>query len=115
MLGQNRVTRPLPAEAPPLNRRPLALRQLAYTALGVLLAAAVAAVVALYRNPALVPQAVDTARAIFGPSAVAQVEAWAFQAQDSMRQARYQATGAVSHPQWAAPPPVAPPTLHPST
>jgi hypothetical protein len=83
--------------------------------LGVLLAAGLAAAMALYHNSALLPEAVDTARAIFGPSAVAQIESWVFQAQDSLRQARYQATGATTHTQWAAPLPAAPPRAQPST
>jgi hypothetical protein len=114
MLRQNRVTQPLPASAPRLKRRLHMRWQLARAALGVLLIAGLAAGVALYRSPALLPEAVDMARAIFGPSAVAQIEAWAFQAQDGLRQARYQATGATTHIQWAAPP-AAPPKLHPST
>jgi hypothetical protein len=114
MLRENRVTQSLPASVPhPKRRTPLRWR-LASAALGLLLLAGLVAGVALHNNPALVPQAVDTARAIFGPSAVAQVEAWAFQAQDGLRQARYQATGAAPHTQWAAPP-AAPPALHPST
>jgi hypothetical protein len=48
----------------------------------------------VYRDPAVVPDAVDMAREIFGPDAVASVETWAFQTQDAYRQARYQATGA---------------------
>jgi hypothetical protein len=51
-----------------------------------------------------VPPAADTARAIFGPRAVALVESLVFQAQDQVRQARYQATGDASHLQWAAAP-----------
>src|SRR5690349_6930384 len=105
MLKQNRLAQPIPAGAPPRKRR-LALRwRIGSAALGALLAAILAAAAALYSNPALVPEAVDMARAIFGPSAVAQVESWAFQAQDGLRQARYQATGATTHAQWAAPPP----------
>src|SRR5437868_5905141 len=113
MLRQNRITQPLPASAAHAkHRRPLCWR-LAYAALGVMLSAILAAGAALYSNPALLPETVDTARAIFGPSAVAQIEAWAFQAQDGLRQARYQATGAAPHTQWAAPP-APPPRLHPS-
>jgi hypothetical protein len=69
---------------------------------------------ALHSSPALLPEAVDEARAIFGPSAVAQIESWAFQAQDGLRQARYQTTGATTHAQWAVPP-AAPPKLQPSS
>jgi hypothetical protein len=43
------------------------------------------------------------AREIFGPDAVASVEAWAFQTQDAYRQARYQATGASNSLKWSAP------------
>jgi hypothetical protein len=59
---------------------------------------------AAYADPALIPQAVDIARAVLGPSAVGQVESWVFQAQDQVRQARYQATGAAPQVEWAAPP-----------
>ena len=114
MLRQDRVAQPLPASAPHLKRRPHMRWQLARAALGVLLIAGLAAGVALYRSPALLPEAVDMARKIFGPSAVAQIESWAFQAQDSLRQARYQATGTTTHTQWAAPP-AAPPKPHPAT
>jgi len=58
----------------------------------------------MYSSPAAAPELVDVARAIFGPGAVAQVESWAFQAQDGLRQAHYRATGNSSHTQWAAPP-----------
>ncbi len=68
---------------------------------------------ALYARPELVPQAVDLARAAFGAQAVAQVESWAFQAQDSVRQARYHATGNAPAISWAAPP--APSTSRPAT
>jgi hypothetical protein len=71
--------------------------------LGALLAAGLAAALLLYQNPELVPDLVDLARSIVGPSAVAQVESWVFQAQDSVRQARYQVTGRTAHVQWAAP------------
>jgi hypothetical protein len=114
MLRENRVTQPLRASAPRLNRRLHIRWQLASAALGILLVAGLAAGAALSRNPALLPEAVDTARAIFGPSAVAQIESWAFQAQDGLRHARYQATGAATHTQWAAPP-AAPPKIRPST
>ncbi|KPV47806.1 hypothetical protein SE17_41450, partial [Kouleothrix aurantiaca] len=57
---------------------------------------------ALYARPELVPQAVDLARAAFGAQAVAQIESWAFQAQDSVRQARYHATGNAPAINWAA-------------
>ena len=60
--------------------------------------------IALYEDPSLVPQAVDVARALVGPQPVALVESWVFQAQDSVRQARYQATGAAPQVRWAAPP-----------
>lgn len=82
--------------------------------LGVLLALVVTAGVALYSDPELLPEAVDMARAIFGPGAVAQVESWTFQAQDSLRQARYQATGAATHPQWAESPAASPKPQHPA-
>lgn len=113
MLKQNRVTQPLPTSTPYMKRRLPLRRQLARAVFGILLVSSLAAGVALYRNPELLPEAVDTVRAIFGPSTVAQIESWAFQAQDGLRQARYQATGAATHAQWAAPPP-APPQLHPS-
>src|SRR4051794_32421898 len=100
MLRQNRIPQPLPAGTPDMKQRPHMLWKLACAALGVLLLAGLAAGMALYRSPELLPQAVDSARAIFGPGAVAQVEAWVFQAQDGMRQARYQATGATTHTQW---------------
>jgi hypothetical protein len=114
MLRENRVTHPLPASRPHPKRRYRLGWRVASAALGILLLAGLAAGEALYSNPALLPQAVDMARAIFGPSAVAQIESWAFQAQDSLRQARYQATGAAAHTQWAAPP-AAPPRPHQST
>ena len=56
-----------------------------------------------YEDPGIIPQAVDAARAIFGPQPVALVESWVFQAQDRVRQARYQATGAAPQIQWVAP------------
>src|SRR4051795_9425920 len=111
MLSENHI--PQPASVPHLRRHPMRWR-IVCAALGVLLLAGLAAGAALYSNPALVPAAVDTVRAIFGPSAVAQIEAWTFQAQDSLRQARYQATGTVAHTQWAVSPPAAPPKLRPS-
>ncbi len=64
--------------------------------------------IALYEDPSLVPQAVDVARALVGPQPVALVESWVFQAQDSVRQARYQATGAAPQVRWAAPPAATP-------
>src|SRR5690349_20266053 len=108
MLRENRVTQPLRASAPRLKRRIHIRWQLACAALGVLLVAGLAAGAALSLNPALLPEAVDMARAIFGPSVVGQIESWAFQAQDGLRQARYQATGAATHTQWAAPPAASP-------
>jgi hypothetical protein len=63
-----------------------------------------------YRNPEVVPEAVDLARSIFGPDVVATIESWTFEAQDGLHLARYQATGVTSHIQWAAPP-AAPPRL----
>jgi hypothetical protein len=60
-------------------------------------------------DPARVPQAVDLARTLLGPGPVAQVETWAFQAQDALRHAHYQATGASSGVQWAAPAAMLPP------
>jgi hypothetical protein len=81
--------------------------------LGALLVAGLAAGAAVYRDPELLPMAVDWARSIVGPSAVAQIESWVFQAQDGVRQARYQATGASTHVQWAAPP-ATPPAIHTS-
>lgn len=72
----------------------------------------------LYARPDLVPQAVDLARAVFGAQAVAQVESWVFQAQDSVRQARYHATGSTPTIRWAAPsasqPAVSAPTAPPA-
>jgi hypothetical protein len=68
---------------------------------------------AAYADPALIPQAVDIARAVLGPSAVGQVESWVFQAQDQVRQARYQATGAAPQVEWAAPPAASQPARHP--
>jgi len=56
-----------------------------------------------YEDPGIIPQAIDAARAIFGPQPVALVESWVFQAQDRVRQARYQATGAAPQLQWAEP------------
>jgi len=56
-----------------------------------------------YEDPGIIPQAVDAARAILGPQPVALVESWVFQAQDRVRQARYQANGAAPQLQWAAP------------
>ena len=65
MLRENRVTQPLRASAPRL-KRPLHIRwQLARAALGILLVAGLVAGAALYRSPALLPEAVDMARAIF--------------------------------------------------
>ena len=73
---------------------------------GVLVAAAFL-LIGCYRlvwyDSSLVPEAVDLARAVFGPAAVGQVEGWALQTQDTMRQVQYQATGAKSTVQWAAP------------
>src|SRR5258706_4845638 len=46
-----------------------------------------------HADPALVPEAVDFARGIVGPGPVAQVQAWAFQLADAVRQAHSQATG----------------------
>lgn len=56
-----------------------------------------------HTNPAFVPDAVDLARAVFGPELVAQVEEWVFRTEDRMRQLHYQATGAKSTVQWVAP------------
>jgi Phosphodiester glycosidase len=68
-----------------------------------------------YSQPAFVPQAADMARAIFGPEAVAEVEAWAFQTQDTLRQMRYQATGTSGGGvHWAAPATNLPPTARSS-
>jgi hypothetical protein len=57
----------------------------------------------VWLNPAALPQAADLARAALGPDAVAQVETLVFQTQDSLRRARYQATGAQSSLTWSAP------------
>jgi hypothetical protein len=49
------------------------------------------------------PAAVDFARAVFGPGAVAQVESLVFGVQDDLRQARYRTAGTTADLQWAAP------------
>lgn len=54
-------------------------------------------------DPAVVPEAVDVARGMFGPQAVAQIEAWAFQTQDAVRQARYRTGATQPSVQWATP------------
>jgi hypothetical protein len=63
-----------------------------------------------HADPALVPEAVDRARGIVGPGPVAQVESWAFQIEDSLRQLHYRATGAQPQVGWAAPAAILPPT-----
>jgi len=60
-------------------------------------------------DPARVSQAVDLARTLLGPGPVAQVETWAFQDQDALRRAHYQATGASGGVEWAAPAATLPP------
>jgi hypothetical protein len=57
-----------------------------------------------YADPSFVPMAVDIARATLGPRPVALVESLVFRAQDTVRAARYRATGASSHAEWASPP-----------
>lgn len=64
-------------------------------------------------DPAFIPDAVDLAREVVGPAPVGQVEAWAFQAQDSLRRLRYQATGSAPAVRWAAPP-IALPRVQPA-
>jgi len=113
MLRQNRVPQQLTDSTPRPARRAPHGWPILRVLLAILMLGGLASGLWIYSNPAAVPQLVDTARAIFGPSAVAQVEAWAFQAQDGMRQARYQATGSSSHMQWAAPP-AAPPIARPA-
>jgi hypothetical protein len=112
MLRHQGASRPQPNIAAPTGRSPRR-----WAILGAILAllalGGLASGLWLFSNPQKLPDLVDAARAIFGPGAVAQVESWAFQAQDSLRQARYQATGSASHTQWAAPP-AAPPNLHAS-
>jgi hypothetical protein len=115
MLRQDPVSQTLPTAARRPVRRPRARWRVARLALAVLLLAGLAAGLWLQRSPEVVPEAVDRARAIFGPGAVAMVESWVFQAQDGLRQARYQATGASSHTQWAAPPAAPPQTHAPAT
>lgn len=81
-------------------------------ALGCLLFIGGTAALAAYKNPDASAQAVDAARALLGPQVVAQVESWFFQAQDGIRQAHYQATGAAPRLEWAAPPVPPPPSKH---
>ena len=114
MLRQNRVTQPLPDSTPQPARRSPRGWPIICVILVIMMLSGLVSGLWIYYNAAAVPELVDVARAIFGPSAVAQVESWAFQAQDGLRQARYQATGNSSHTQWAAPP-AAPPKLHAST
>jgi hypothetical protein len=102
MLRQTDIAQPQtsPANPPRRPRRWPLLR----AALGGLIGLGLAAGALAYTNPGIAPQAADTARAIFGPRAVALVEALVFQAQDQVRQARYQATGDAQHLEWAATP-----------
>jgi Phosphodiester glycosidase len=104
MLKNNPITGTLPTRTPQPTRRPRLRESLVRIMFGALLAAGLSLGVALKRDPVLLPEAVDLARAAFGPGAVASIESLAFQAQDSLRQARYQATGTATHTQWAAPP-----------
>src|SRR6478672_10040495 len=101
MLRQNRVTQPLPNSTPQPARRSPRGWPIIRAIVAILMLSGLVSGLWMYSNPAAVPELVDVARAIFGPSAVAQVESWVFQAQDGLRQARYQATGSSSHTQWA--------------
>lgn len=105
MLQQKRMIR---SRAPSAQVRPARrprLRSIARVVLAVLAALACAGGLLAYFDPAIVPAAVDEARALFGPRPVALVESLVFQAQDAVRQARYQAVGTTRHVQWAAPAP----------
>ena len=113
MLRQNRVIQPLSDSTPQPTRRSWRLWPIVGVLRAILVLGGLASGLWMYSNPAAVPELVDVARAIFGPGAVAEVESWAFQAQDGLRQARYHATGSSSHTQWAAPP-AALPSAHPA-
>jgi hypothetical protein len=108
MLRENHASQPLPAISPHVTRRPHARWRILRIVLAILVLLGLDIGLWVYHDPELAPEAVDLARTVFGPGAVAQVESWVFQAQDGLRQARYQATGAANHAQWAAPP-AAPP------
>ncbi len=88
------------ASTPGRRSRQRLLRPLLVGAL--ILAMVVAGAIWFVVDPDALPGAVDAARAIFGPEAVAQVETAVFSAQDRLRQARYQATGAGAELHWAA-------------
>jgi len=104
MIRRERIIRSL--HLPAVRRRttrPRYLRRRWLAALGILSLIVCGLGAWVYSDPAVVPDAVDMAREIFGPDAVASVEAWAFQTQDAYRQARYQATGASNSLKWSAP------------
>ena len=104
MQRQNRETQPLPDSTPQPGPRSWRGWPIVGALLAILMLGGLASGLWMYSSPAAAPELVDVARAIFGPGAVAQVESWAFQAQDGLRQAHYRATGNSSHTQWAAPP-----------
>src|SRR5262245_20309137 len=120
MIRHNRLLQRLPkrvTEAAPVAGRRRGMRLRGRALLGLLALLVCGVGLSIWGDPSVVPQAVDLARAIVGPGPVAQVESVVFQAQDSLRQARYQATGASSSVRWAAPaapPPVARPVVRPT-
>jgi hypothetical protein len=113
MQRQHRETHPLSDSRLQPGHRPWRGGPIIGALIAMLIPCGLASGLWMYSNTAALPELVDVARAIFGPGAVAQVESWAFQAQDGVRQARYRATGNSSHTQWAAPP-AAPLTARPS-
>ncbi|MFL5804537.1 MAG: phosphodiester glycosidase family protein [Roseiflexaceae bacterium] len=107
MLQHDQISPTRRAAAP--NPHPRRRGYHARTALGALILIVCGLSLWVYMSPALIPESVDLARALFGPGPVAQVEGWVFQAHDALRQAHYQATGTRNSVQWAAPAATLPP------